>query len=167
MSEFPLRFPPDNFPADNFSFSRVNSSAIDIESWLLLADEERIRVADNLPAIRPSLRREYFEELVAIEVRRERVRRVCLALLIFAAFLSVAYLPRFQPAPPVALRVPAEARRDQPTAPMSSEASAAMPEPMLAAFRHPDSWKLVDAYSEARQRHSQGFSGASRVTAPQ
>ena len=111
MSEF-----HSHFTADDSSFSRSNSSGFDVESWLLLADEERIRVADNPPAIRPSLRREFFEELVAIEVRRERVRRVTVALLVFAAFLSVSFLPRFEPAEPVALRAPAESRRDQPVA---------------------------------------------------
>ena len=162
MSEF-----HSHFTADDSSFSRSNSSGFDVESWLLLADEERIRVADNPPAIRPSLRREFFEELVAIEVRRERVRRVTVALLVFAAFLSVSFLPRFKPAEPVVLRAPAESRRDQPVSPMSLEASAAMPEAVLAAFRHPDSWQLVEAYSEARLRHSQGFSGGSGATAPQ
>ena len=118
MSEFLPRF-----TAADFSFPRSNSSEIDVESWLLLADEERIRVADNPPAIRPSLRREFFEELVAIEVRRERVRRVSVALMVCVAFLCVAYLPRFKPAEPVARRAPAEARRDQVVAPMTSEAS--------------------------------------------
>ena len=162
MSEFLPRF-----TAADFSFPRSNSSEIDVESWLLLADEERIRVADNPPAIRPSLRREFFEELVAIEVRRERVRRVSVALMVCVAFLCVAYLPRFKPAEPVARRAPAEARRDQVVAPMTSEASAAMPPAMIAAVRHSDSWQLVDAYTEARQRHSQGFGGTQRVTGPQ
>ena len=151
-----------HFSADDFAFpgSNPNSNKFDVESWLLLADEERVRSADNPPAIRPSLRREFFEELVAIELRRERVRRVTLALLLLVAFLSVAYLPRLKQPEPVAVRAPAEARRDQPVAAMSLEASAAMPESVLAAFRHPDSWQLVDAYSAARQRHAQGFSGA-------
>ena len=41
-----------HFSADDFAFpgSNPNSNKFDVESWLLLADEERVRSADNPPA---------------------------------------------------------------------------------------------------------------------
>lgn len=120
-------------------------------------EAELLSMADEVPAPRASLRDEFLVELGRVERRRERLRQ----LPVLAAFLAAALLGLFGPS---------HESPDAGSAVASSDLQGSVmpllhgvgPEELVAASREADSWALVDAYSDRRDRYREHFQASGR-----
>lgn len=137
----------------NDSFS-MDGGDVPLPTWLLAEHEDRIRAADELPFLRPSLRREFISEVTTIDQQRERRRRVVVAMIGMLALVPLWWLAQQWPERAIAQHVPFEMRAHS-MVPTDTEASLEiLPESLVGAVRNPDAFKLVDAFSELKQQHS-------------
>jgi|GEM_PF-3252003 len=136
----------DLFPMDGFD--------VPVSTWLLAEHEDRIRDADELPFLRPSLRREFLSQVTTIDRQRERRRRAVVAVVGMLALVPLWWLAQQWPERAIAQHVPFEMRAQR-MVPTDTQASLEeLPESLVGAVRNPDAFKLVDAFSELKQQHS-------------
>ncbi len=135
-------FSPDEF-SDDFNA---------VPDWLLVEQEDAIRNADELPFLRPSLRREFVAELAVIGRQRERRRRAVLVTVMLLALAPLWWLSQLWPERAIAQHVPFELRSREIMP--SDETFEGLPQSIVGAVRSPDAFKLVDAFSELRQKRS-------------
>lgn len=116
--------------------------------------ETRIRDADELPFLRPSLRREMVVGFAAIDRRREWRRRGVLGTAIVLALMPLWWLCQAWPESAVAQHIPFELR-DRSTPTSIDEASfQALPAPIVEAVQDGDEFELAAAFAGVRQLHS-------------
>ena len=120
-------------------------------------EEELLSLADDVPAPRAGLRDEFLVELGRVERRRERLRQ----LPVLAAFVAAALLGLFGPSheSPDAGSAVASSNVQGSAVPLLHGVG---PEELVAACREADSWALVDAYSNRRDRHRAHFQAGGR-----
>lgn len=124
-------------------------------------EDELLSLADDVPAPRASLRNEFLVELGRVESRRERWRQIP----VLVAFVAAALLGIFGPS---------HDSSDAGSAVANNEMSASVmpfaqnlgPDELVAACREADSWALVDAYSDRRDRYRARFGGADQKPLP-
>jgi|GEM_PF-1690993 hypothetical protein len=125
------------------------------------AEDELLRLADDVPVPRVGLRDEFLLELTRVDRRRKRRRQLPVAV----AFVAAALLGIFGPRPDSSDAGTAVARNESPRAAVRFLAHDYGPEELIAACREGDSWALVDAYSSQRDRHRARLRGGSAPSA--
>lgn len=144
MSNRELPFPADDF-SDDFDA---------VPEWLLGEQEDCIRDADELPFLRPSLRREFIAEVASIDRQRERRRRAVLVTLLLLALAPLWWLAQLWPERAIAQHVPFEMRSHSMLPRDTEESLESLPLSIGGAVQDPDAFKLVDAFSELKQKHA-------------
>lgn len=149
---------PFAFESDEFAFAESGFDCGQIDcAWNGSPEEELVALADEPPRPRAGLRSEFLDEVVAIERRREQLRRVP----VIAACLLAASVGFFRPPNHTAPRELSDTASRNGELPIA----AGIPDELLSQFvlsdsraavqaagRNDDNWGLVDACRNLRTR---------------
>lgn len=128
----------------------------------MTAEEEMLAACSGeLPVLRPGLRRELLLELHGLKHRRHQRRNsMVMAVVTLITVVGLMSLPPGHG--PMIVVASNDARRP---APLPDLDSPWIPAEIRAACSEPNSWALVDAYSQVRARHRSTLQGMPSVSA--
>ena len=129
------------------NFRELESRLFGFDTEPIDAEQQVIEASDLLPTPRASLRDDFIAEVAKIGQRRERLRKVPVAIA-FLLLVSVCVLwPRSDET-----RAASVANSDNPLdrLPVTSAGPAAV----ISASQETDSWALVEAYDGLREKKS-------------